>query len=163
MKGSVIDVGPNAPLSKTGRAYFGDNLDGKVTATDFAKYSATGKVSETLSYPLSKHIQRLNLLRRELPALQKGQYSLEGVSGNIAFKRRYTDTTKGIDNFVLVTISGTATFTGIPNGTYTDAITGKSVAVSAGTLTADCTGQGNMRIYVLNGTGKIGEDGVYLK
>lgn len=163
MKGSVIDVGPNAPLSETGRAYFGDNLDGKVTATDFAKYSATGKVSETLSYPLSKHIQRLNLLRRELPALQKGQYSLEGVSGNIAFKRRYTDTTKGIDNFVLVTISGTATFTGIPNGTYTDAITGKSVAVSAGTLTADCTGQGNMRIYVLNGTGKIGEDGVYLK
>ena len=34
-----MDVGPNAPLSTTGRAYFGDYLEGDVTATDFGTYS----------------------------------------------------------------------------------------------------------------------------
>ena len=33
-KGMVIDVGPNKPLSQTGRAYFGDKLEGSVSASD---------------------------------------------------------------------------------------------------------------------------------
>ena len=98
---------------------------------------------------------------RAVPALRRGQYSTEGVSGNMAYKRRYTD--GNTDSFVCVTISGAAKFTGIPNGTYVDAITGEKVTVSNGTLDAKCTGVGNMRVYVLNGPGKIGEDGVYLK
>ncbi len=161
-KGKMIDVGPNAPLSTTGRAYFGDNIEGSVDVTDFAQYSnATGTMAETLNHPLSKHIQRLNLIRRQIPALRKGQYSTEGVSGDaMAFKRRYT--ANGEDSFVCVALSGSATFTGIPSGTYTEVITGKTVQGN-GTLTTESVVKGNMRIYVLNGPGKIGEDGTYLK
>ena len=161
-KGKMIDVGPNAPLSTTGRAYFGDNIEGSVDVTDFAQYSnATGTMAQTLNHPLSKHIQRLNLIRRKIPALRKGQYSTEGVSGDaMAFKRRYT--ANGEDSFVCVALSGSATFTGIPSGTYTEVITGKTVQCN-GTLTTESVGKGNMRIYVLNGPGKIGEDGAYLK
>ena len=73
-----------------------------------------------------------------------------------------------MDSFVCVTINGGATFTGVPNGTYVDAITGDKKTVGNGTLTTnDCSGQGNMRVYVLNnGDGiseAIGENGDYLK
>ena len=85
----------------------------------------------------------------------------------MAFKRRYTD--ENIDSFVCVTISNSATFTGLPGGTYTDAITGDVQTVSeGGTLTAQCSGTGNMRVYVLDTSktaapGKVGEAGTYLK
>ncbi|WDZ55878.1 alpha-amylase family glycosyl hydrolase [Paenibacillus polymyxa] len=163
-KGATIDTGPNAPLSKTGRAYFGDHIEGNVTVQDYGKYTnATGTLAESLNHPLAKHIRQLNLIRRAVPALQKGQYSTENVSGNLAFKRRYTDSAKGIDSFALVTISGNATFTGIPNGTYVDAVTGDSKTVTDGKLTLTCSGKGNARVYVLNGRGGIGETGTYLK
>ncbi|WDM19951.1 alpha-amylase family glycosyl hydrolase [Paenibacillus polymyxa] len=163
-KGATIDTGPNAPLSKTGRAYFGDQIEGNVTVQDYGKYTnATGTLAESLNHPLAKHIRQLNLIRRAVPALQKGQYSTENVSGNLAFKRRYTDSAKGIDSFALVTISGNATFTGIPNGTYVDAVTGDSKTVTEGKITLTCSGKGNARVYVLNGRGGIGETGTYLK
>ncbi len=100
--------------------------------------------------------------------MRKGQYSTSGcsASGGYAFKRRYTDSTT--DSYVLVTINGPATFTGVLNGTYTDCVTGDVKTVTNGTLTtADCSGKGNMRIYVLStdltpAPGKIGEDGPYL-
>lgn len=168
MKGAPIDVGPNAPLSTTGRAYFGENLEGTVTATDFGEYTATGTVADTLNHPLSLHIQRLNKIRAAIPALRKGQYSTEGVRGGMAFKRRYTNASEGIDSFVCVAITDGATFSGIPNGTYVDAITGTSKTVSDGTLTIEATGKGNMRVYVLSTSqtaapGKVGADGKYLK
>jgi glycosidase len=163
-KGAVIDPGPNAPLSKTGRAYYGDHMEGSVTVQDYGKYTnATGTLAESLNHPLAKHIRQLNLIRRAVPALQKGQYSTENVTGNLAFKRRYTDSAKGIDSFALVTISGNATFTGIPNGTYVDAVTGNSKTVTDGKITLTCSGKGNARVYVLNGSGGIGETGTYLK
>ena len=72
MKGAPIDVGPNAPLSTTGRAYFGDNIEGSVNVTDFAQYtSATGAMAETLNHPLSKHIQRLNLNKKSNSCIKK--------------------------------------------------------------------------------------------
>lgn len=161
-KGQPIDKGNCATLASTGRAYYGDHIEGTVDTTDFGVYSnATGAMKETLNSTLSKHIQRLNLIRRAVPALRRGQYSTEGISGNMAYKRRYTD--GNTDSFVCVTISGDAKFTGIPNGTYVDAITGEKATVSNGTLDAKCSGVGNMRVYVLNGPGKIGEAGVYLK
>lgn len=49
---------------------------------------------------------RLNRIRQAIPALRKGQYSTEGCSGNMAFKRRYTDS--NTDSFVCVAISGGA-------------------------------------------------------
>ncbi|MGN0558313.1 MAG: alpha-amylase family glycosyl hydrolase [Acutalibacteraceae bacterium] len=168
--GVPMDVGPNAPLSTTGRAYFGDYLEGSVTATDFSEYTASGKVAETLNYPLAKHIQRLNQIRRAIPALQKGQYSTANISGNLmAFKRGYTDPDTKKKSFVCVTITDGATFSNIPNGTYIDAVTGDKKTVTNGSLDISAPGKGNIRAYVLcdNGytgiSGKIGEDGTYLK
>ncbi|MBA9084569.1 glycosidase/chitodextrinase [Fontibacillus solani] len=167
--GAKIDCGPTCPLETTGRAYFGDNIEGTVVASDFGVVqSATGQVAQTLNHPLVKHVQRLNQIRRKIPALQKGQYSTEGVSGNIAYKRRFTDTAKGVDSFALVTVSSSATFTGIPNGIYKDAVTGDVKNVNNGTLTATVSGKGNLRVYVQDlpnnpAPGKIGVDGAYLK
>ncbi len=165
MKGAVIDVGPGKPLAQTGRAYFGDYLEGTVTATDFSEYTASGTVSETLNNPLAKHVQRLNQIRRAIPALQKGQYSTDGCEGNIAFKRRYTG--DGVDSYCLVAISGGATFTGVENGTYVEVVTGNTVTVANGSLATDSISKGNMRCYVLQNagapSGKIGTDGSYLK
>nr|WP_243411794.1 alpha-amylase family glycosyl hydrolase [Ruminococcus difficilis] len=143
-KGAEIDVGPNAPLSKTGRAYFGDNIEGSVTATDFGKYTgASGAVATTLNKPLAKHLQQLNQIRRAVPALQKGQYTTSNVSGgNMAFTRRYT--ANGVDSLACVAISG-------------------------GRLSVPSIGKGNMRVYVCCAggfkgiSGKIGENGTYLK
>ena len=148
-KGAPIDVGPNAPLSTTGRAYYGSHLEGTVTATSFGQYeNATGEVANTLNHPLAKHIRSLNLIRRAIPALQKGQYSTDNVSGGMAYKRRFTDSTT--DSFALVSVSGGATFNNIPNGTYVDAVTGNSIPVTNGTLYTGSIGKGNVRVYVLN-------------
>ena len=169
-KGKMIDVGPNAPLSQTGRAYFGDHIEGSVDVTDFAQYSnATGTMAQTLNHPLAKHIQRLNLIRRQVPALRKGQYSTDGINGSMAFKRRYTDNKTGVDSFALVSITDGATFNNIPNGRYVDAITGDVKNVTNGTLSIGSVGKGNMRVYVLDlggknaAPGKIGESGAYLR
>ena len=167
--GLVIDNGRNTPLFETGRAYFGDYLEGEITASDFGVYEAEAgsAIEETLSKPLCQHLMRLNKIRREIPALQKGQYSLAGIKfSDMAFKRRYTD--DSTDSFVLVTITGDATFSDIPNGTYVDAITGDSQTVTNGTLSVEAPGKANMRVYVLDtdltpAPGKIGNDTDYLK
>ncbi|WP_236244583.1 carbohydrate binding domain-containing protein [Streptomyces sp. CC210A] len=168
--GQQIDCGPTCPLAGTGRAYYGDRIAGEVTAGDFSEISsAGGPVATTLQQPLVKHVQRLNQIRRAVPALQMGQYSTEGVSGDMAFKRRYTDAAAGVDSYALVSVGSGATFTGVLNGTYKEAVTGRTVTVTDGTLTAPASGKGNLRVYVLDlgGTnaapGKIGTDGPYLK
>ena len=166
--GAPCDKGPSAPLESTGRAYYGENIEGSVKVSGFGEWSdATGNMKTTLESPLSKHLSHLNKIRRAIPALQKGQYSNEGCSGSMAFKRRFTD--DSTDSFVLVTISGGATFTGLPAGTYTDVVTGDVQTISeGGTVTADCSGKGNARIYVLTtaktaAPGKITGNSPYLK
>ncbi len=170
-KGSPIDKGPNAPLSTTGRAYFGDNIKGNVTATDYGKYtSASGAVAKTLQSPLAVHLQQLNQIRRAVPALQKGQYTTNSsyvTNGNIAFIRRYTE--NSTDSLACVAISGGATFKGLPNGKYIDAVTGDVKNVTNGTLTVPSIGKANMRVYVCCAqgftgiSGQIGTNGAYLK
>lgn len=158
--------GNKVAYAESGRAYYGEHLEGTVTASDYGVYTASGTVKETLDSTLSQHLIRLNKIRRAIPALRKGQYSTDGCNGSIAYKRRYTK--NGIDSFVLVTIDGQATFSGIPSGTYVEVITGKTVT-SSGSLTTDSIGGGNMRVYVLQTgdgvepTSKIGTDGAYLK
>ncbi len=167
--GKTIDPGGNGSLRDSGRAYYGGYIKGDVTTSDFGVVNnATGNLAATMSKPLVKHLQRLNRIRQAVPALRKGQYSTSGCSssGGYAFKRRYTDSTT--DSYVLVTINGSATFTGVLNGTYTDCVTGDVKTVTNGTLTTtSCSGKGNMRVYVLTTSltpapGKIGEDGPYL-
>ena len=154
-KGLVIDVGPNAPLAETGRAYLGEHLEGTVTASDFSEYSASGTVANTLNSPLAKHIQKLNAIRRSCTALQKGQYARG--SNDLSFVRRYT--ADGIDSLACVAISGGASFSGLPNGKYVDAVTGDVKNVSGGTLSIPDTGKGNMRVYVCCAPGFEGIDG----
>lgn len=176
--GKEIDNGPKLALAESGRAYFGDYLKGDVLTTDFAEYSnATGPIAETLNNPLAKHIQRLNKIRRAIPALRKGQYSLEDIYDSngkvtnniIAYKRRYTNKKEGIDSFVCVAVTDEATFKKIPNGTYTDAVTGDVKKVTDNTLKIEASGKGNMRVYVLDLggdnkiDGAIGEETKYLK
>lgn len=167
--GKKIDCGPSCPLATTGRAYYGGHLAGTVEASDFGKVSsATGEVARTLDKPLVKHLQRLNEIRRAVPALQMGQYSTEGITGSMAYKRRYTDTASGTDSFALVTVTGAADYAGIPNGTYRDAVTGDTRVVSDGKLSVGAPGKGNLRVYVLDlggknaAPGRIGAPGPYL-
>ena len=165
-KGCVIDKGPNIALKETGRAYFGGYIKGDINVTDFAEYSnASGNIAQTLKHPLALHIQRLAKIRMAVPALRKGQYSTDGCSGSFAFKRRYTDATT--DSYALVTISGGATFSNVLNGKYTDCVTGEVINVTNGTLKANCSGKGNIRVYVLDtektkAPGKVGVDGKYV-
>ena len=113
------------------------------------------------------HLQRLNRIRQAIPALRKGQYSVEDVDGSMAYKRRYTD--DKVDSFVCVTVTDGATFKNLPGGTYTDAVTGDTKTIEdGGTLEIAAPGKGNMRAYVLStaktkAPGKVGKDGKYLK
>ena len=163
-KGVVMDKGTDEALTNTGRAYYGGYLTGELSVTDFGEVaSADGNVAATLSRPLVHHLQRLNRIRAAVPALRKGQYTktdCRSTSG-YAFKRRYTD--GEIDSYALVALNSGATFSNVLNGTYRDCITGDVMTVTNGTLTTPAfSGKGNLRIYVLDGPGKIGEDGPYL-
>ncbi len=165
-KGKPID-GYDKKIDETGRAYFGDHIEGSVTATDFGVYTASGAVNDTLNYPLALHVQTLNRIRQAVPALRKGQYSTENCSGNMAFKRRYTD--DNMDSFACVAISGDASFSGLPGGTYTDCVTGDVQQVAeGGTLSVKCSGAANLRVYVLDtaktkAPGKVGNGSAYMK
>ena len=159
-KGVRIDDGLNISLEDSGRAYFGDYLEGTVNATDFSQYTASGKVAETLASPLSMHLSKLNAIRRAVPALQKGQYSVSSnyvKNGNMSYIRRYTD--DSTDSLALVTISSGATFQNIPNGKYIDAVTGDVKEVTNGTLTVPSLAKANMRVYVCCASGFTGIDG----
>ena len=168
-KGLRIDEGTNITLANSGRAYFGDYLEGSVTATDFSQYtSASGKVASTLNSPLAKHLQKLNAIRRAVPALQLGQYTTNGnyVSGGMAYVRRYTGkytdnsgSTSNVDSLACVAITDGATFKNIPNGKYIDAVSGDEKQVTNGTLSVGSVGKGNMRVYVCCASGFKGISG----
>ncbi|MGN0230891.1 MAG: alpha-amylase family glycosyl hydrolase [Muribaculaceae bacterium] len=159
-KGKKIDNGPNGPLSDTGRAYFGQYLEGDVTASDFGEYSASGNVATTLNGDLSQHIRRLNLIRAAVPALRKGQYTFDGcsASGGYAFKRAYKD------SYALVALNGGATFSDVPTGNYVDIVTGESYSSTNGTITVSSpSNKGQLRVLVKDWTGgKVGEDGQFI-
>lgn len=144
-KGKTIDEGPNLALANSGRAYFGDHLEGNVTASGFGTYTASGEVKNTLNATLSKHLQMLNKIRLKVPALRRGQYT--PVGGGMSFVRRYTS--GGVDSLACVAISGGTTFTGLPNGTYVDLVTGNRSTVNNGSLNVSISGQGSVAIYVM--------------
>ena len=159
-RGSVIDKGPNGPLSNTGRAYFGGYITGDVTATDFGVYKASGNVAASLNHDVAQHLIRLNKIRQAVPALRKGQWTTDGCKATgkngIAFKRATKDC------YALVALNGGATFTDCPAGTYTDVVTGKTYTGSTIEVEAPST-QGQLRVLVKDWKGgKIGEDGPFI-
>lgn len=169
-KGELIDKGTLISLENSGRAYFGDYLEGTVKATDFSEYTASGTVADTLASPLSKHLSKVNAIRRAIPALQKGQYTASNTyvtGGDMSYVRRYTD--DNTDSLALVSISSGATFKNIPNGKYVDAVTGDVKYVTDGTLTVPELAKANMRVYVCCASrftgidGQIGGDSAYAK
>jgi pullulanase/glycogen debranching enzyme len=152
MKGAPQDIaGNNDTLDMTGRAYFGDYLE-------------DSKIAETQNHPLYKHIQRLNLIRSSIPALQKAPMSAVNEWGSgMSFVRDYNNG----ESYVVVGLAAgddqyNIRVTGVRNGTYKDAVTGNTINVSDGTLSFNVKGK-SAGIYVLNGPGKIGVDGVYLR
>ena len=151
MKGAPQDIeGSSMTLDQTGRAYFGSHLE-------------PGMLEATKNHPLWKHIQRLNLIRRSIAALQKGQMQQVNEFGNgITFVR---DDNNGESYAVVgLAIGGDRTLSvpGVRNGHYVDAVTGSRIVVSGGTISFPVKGN-SAGIYVLNGPGQIGETGVFLR
>ncbi|HRZ24505.1 MAG TPA: alpha-amylase, partial [Candidatus Contendobacter sp.] len=151
MKGAPQDViGNDDTLDTTGRAYFGD-------------YLTDERIAETQSHPLYQHLKRLNQIRRAIPALQKGVMSQVNEWGSgISFVRDYHHG----ESYVVVglTIGGgqDISVSGVRNGIYRDAVTGREITVAHGGLSFHVSGN-SAGIYVLDGPGKIGVDGAYLR
>lgn len=151
MKGAPQDViGNDDTLDTTGRAYFGDHL-------------SDARIAETQAHPLYRHIRRLNMIRRAIPALQKAPMSqVQEWGGGMSYVRDWND---GESYAVIgLAIGGDqgVTVGGIRNGTYRDAVTGREVGVGDGTLSFTVRGN-SAGIYVLDGPGKIGDDEQYLR
>jgi glycosidase len=163
--GKVIDQGGNSALSNTGRAYFGEHLEGSVTTTGFGSYSAaSGNLKDTLASTISQHLMKLSKIRQAVPALRYGQYTA-CTNNNMAFVKRYTS--GSIDSVAAVAISSSYNFTGLPDGTYVDVVSGATKVVSGGTLSVSGLSQAKMAVYVLqnasSGTlSKIGGSTTYL-
>ncbi|MDJ0898194.1 MAG: alpha-amylase family glycosyl hydrolase [Xenococcus sp. MO_188.B8] len=151
MKGAPQDIiGNDDTLDQTGRAYFGDHLTKEMVAT-------------TKSHPLYQHIQRLNLIRRNIPALQKAPMSHFNEWGSgMSFVRDYNNGESYAVVGLAIGSDQNITVGNIRNGIYRDAVTGNSIDVSNGMISflvrANSAG-----IYVLNGPGQLGDEGIYLR
>ena len=151
MKGAPQDViGNDDTLDQTGRAYFGDHLSDE-------------RIGQTQSHPLYQHIKRLNQIRRAIPALQKGPMSSVNEWGSgLSFVRDFNNG----ESYAVVglTIGGGQDISvgGIRNGHYCDAVSGREITVHDGHLSFHVQGN-SAGIYVLDGPGKIGADGAYLR
>jgi glycosidase len=150
MKGAPQDViGNDDTLESTGRAYFGDHL-------------SDGRIAETQNHPLYRHIKRLNQIRRAIPALQKAPMSQINEWGSgISFVRDCHDGESYVAVGLTIGDGQDITIGGVRDGTYRDAVSGNEVTAVGGTLSFHVKGN-SAGIYVLDGPGKIGEDGAYL-
>lgn len=141
MKGAYTDIMSssdiNRSLDSTGRAYYGNQIAG-------AKNNK-----------LYQHIKKMNAIRRAIPALQKGSWAWAGnpSSGDgLGFIRAWNGTTVAVGLAKGSTVS--FNFTGLPAGTYRDAVTGSEI-VSGGSLSFSVSA-GSAGVYVLNGPGLVG-------
>ena len=148
-KGKPQDIdGAIMTLDQTGRAYFGD-------------YLTPERIGQTQSHPLYQHIKRLNQVRRAIPALQKGQMEAIQDNGNsLGFIRRTADSLAVVG--LAADQEAGFQFEDLPAGIYRDAITGRALEVSNGRLGFSVKAQ-SAGVYVWNGPGKIGKDGVFLR
>jgi glycosidase len=142
-QGEYADIqygGHQRSLDETGRAYFGAEFE---DAPDHVVY---------------QHIRKLNAMRAAIPALQKGSWEWGGNGGHhgVGYLREYEGQTVavGLAKDQQVDFS----FSGLPNGTYRDAVTGHEVEVSGGGLNFTVA-PSSAGIYVLNGPGRVGDLG----
>ncbi|HEU4728019.1 MAG TPA: alpha-amylase family glycosyl hydrolase [Kofleriaceae bacterium] len=151
MKGAPQDIdGPSMTIDQTGRAYYGDHL-------------TPAAITTTQAHPLYRHIQRLNQIRRAVPALQKAPTTQVSEFGNgLSFVRDYQNGQSYAVVGLAAGASQSFTVGGVRNGTYRDAVTGRVVTVASGTL-AFTVAASSAGIYVLDGPGKIGVDGDFLR
>lgn len=149
MKGAPQDIaGNDDTLDTTGRAYYGDHLSSNL-------------INKTMSHPLFQHIKRLNHIRKQVPALQGGSMINvnewgAGMSFARSFDQSYAVIGLSIGNAQDITVRN------IKNGIYRDAVTGKEMVATNGTLSFHVKSN-SAGIYILNGPGKIGTDGPFLR
>lgn len=144
-KGAYTDIhdasGISQSIDLTGRAYYGDQF------------------ASAANHKIYQHIKKLNAIRKAVPALQNGSwYWAGGDNGNgVGYVRKSgsSEVAVGLAKDGQVTFS----FTGLTNGTYRDAVTGKAVSVNNGNLSFTVP-PASAGIYVLNGPGMIGGNGV---
>ncbi len=151
MKGAPQDVeGEKDTLQTTGRAYFGEHL-------------SEAQIGQTQAHPLYRHIQRLNQIRRNVPALQKATMSrLNEWGSGMSFVRELSEEGSLVAVGLAIGSDQHIAIDGLPPGTYRDAVTGHETPSDDGRI-AFHVKPSSAGIYVLNGPGKIGADGVYLK
>ncbi|MGD8588263.1 MAG: alpha-amylase family glycosyl hydrolase [Chromatiales bacterium] len=150
MKGAPQDVeGEKDTLETTGRAYFGDHL------TD-------DRIAETRAHPIYQHIRRLNLIRRAVPALQKARMTQVNEWGSgMSFVRDLSEQGSFAVVGLAIGSEQQVSVSGVLPGVYRDAVTGAQQH-SDGSLHFHVKAN-SAGIWVLNGPGKVGEDGVYLR
>ncbi len=144
-KGVYADIhdasGISQSIDQTGRAYYG---------AEFANAP---------NHKIYQHIKKLNAMRKAIPALQNGTWNWAGSSsGNGVGYTRKSGTSEvavGLAKDGAVTFN----FTGLTNGTYRDAVTGSVATVSNGSLSFTVQ-PSSAGVYVLNGPGIIGGNGV---
>ncbi len=151
MRGAPQDVeGEKDTLDQTGRAYFGDHLIDE-------------RIGQTQSHPLYQHIKRLNQIRRAVPALQKAQMTQVSEWGS---GMRFVRDLSGEGSYAVIGLAigsdQSVTVEGVRDGIYRDAVTGREVQVHDGRLSFSVHAN-SAGIYVLDGPGKVGVDGVYLR
>ncbi len=150
MRGAPQDVeGERDTLDQTGRAYFGDHLGEE-------------RIRETQSHPLYHHIRRLNQIRRAVPALQKALMTQVNEWGSgMRFVRDLSEQGSYAVIGLAIGADQSIEIEGIQPGLYRDAVTGHELP-SDGRLQFQVKAN-SAGIYILDGPGKIGEDGEFLR
>jgi hypothetical protein len=150
MKGAPQDVeGEKDTLDTTGRAYFGDHLTEE-------------RIAETQSHPLYRHIQRLNLIRRNIPALQKAPMSrIDEWGSGMRFVRDLPEQHSCAVVGLAIGSDQHIEIGDLRPGVYRDAVTGGEIQ-SGGQLSFNVKAN-SAGIWVLDGPGKIGADGPFLR
>lgn len=141
MRGAKADIshgGHQRSLDITGRAYYGDAMN---DAPNHVMYS---------------HFQKLNAMRKAIPALQKGEWEWAGNGGHngVGYTREFGN------SFVAVGLAKDQTvsfnFTNLPGGVYRDAVTGHEVTVPDNGSLQFNVGPSSAGVYVKDGPGRIG-------
>jgi hypothetical protein len=111
---------------------------------------------------LFRHLRRLNLIRRSVPALQKAPLSHVNEWGSgLSFVRDHPQSGSLAAVGLAIGSDQEVRIQGVRPGLYRDAVTGREIR-SQGDLAFHVKAN-SAGIYVLDGPGKIGEDGPYLR